>query len=352
MNHPYVSFVTMSRNDAYVPDQLTRQQASLDMLITQLEDYCLESEIIIVEWNPPRDRDYLKEVLRFPQGSTVVTVRIITVPPEYHVKYLHADKRPMHASVAINVGIRRSRGSFVLPWAQDVFYSEPVVEFLARKELSADKSYRCERYDIDPVVLADLLSDRAKFLLACSQHVVRYQSSDWCTDLPGVTPLHMSCAGDFLLLARECWEEIRGLREAPDVYSLDDDILAAVAAHSSGAREFMMTTDCRVYKIHHHANHQGRIQYMAPSFLYRILPIFRKTFGERLRRRLSLLLNFPKRRMTDAEGVVFDSVERSFLPTAQRWSKGIGPFYLNNEQWGLAGVDRAECVLCKAGWER
>jgi hypothetical protein len=91
---------------------------------------------------------------------------------------------------------------------------------------------------------------------------------------------------------------------------------------------------------------------MAPSFVYWLLPTFRKLFGERLRRQISFALNFPKRRMTDAEGVVFDSIERAFLPTARRWTRGIGPFYLNDEDWGLAGVDLPETVVCKATWDQ
>lgn len=352
MNRPYISFVIFSRNDAYVPDQLTRQQASLDILMAQLEDHRLESEIIIVEWNPPQDRAPLGEALRFPHRHPMVTARIITVAPEYHSRYLYADKRPMHASVAINVGLRRSRGDFLLPRAQDLFYSEPVVEFLARRQLSTDKSYRCERYDVAPAVLESLSSDRLLFLQACDRHIVQYRSSDWAKDIPGIPFLHMGCAGDFLLLARERWEEIRGFREAPDVYSLDDDLFAAVAAHSVGAKESMLAEDCRVYKIHHSANHSERIKFMAPSLVYAMLPLFRKIFGERLRRNLSFVLNFPKRRMTDAEGVVFDSIEKCFMPVARRWSRGIGPFYLNDENWGLAGVNLPQTVLCKADWDR
>ena len=57
---PYVSFVTWGRNDGYTPDYLRRVSRATNCLASQLERACVDSEIVIVEWNQSTERPFLK----------------------------------------------------------------------------------------------------------------------------------------------------------------------------------------------------------------------------------------------------------------------------------------------------
>ncbi len=342
MPSPYISFVLWTRNDDYIVNQLFVQQRALAVLVEQLERYKIQSEIIVAEWNPPADRAPLKEVLRFPASSQMVTVKIITVDPEYHRHYEGWEKRPMHGSTAANVGIRRARGRFVLLKVQDSFYSEPLMKFLAEKNLSARSVYRCDRYDFDSSVFDEVHATTESFLEACSRNVavVRQEPHYGFAGFPG---LHMGAVGDFLLMSKEIWHEIRGFQETADTYCRGVDIIALCAASAVGATQIVLPDECRVYKLVYPDRWR-------PSFWRRWpLMAIRKAIPFSMQQRISYLLNIPKLRTS--HGDVLDSFARVFLPTALRWAKGVGPFYLNGENWGLAQDNLPEQTVCKAQWD-
>ncbi len=58
-----------------------------------------------------------------------------------------------------------------------------------------------------------------------------------------------------------------------------------------------------------------------------------------------ILFNYPKRRYAYAPEAIFDSFEKNFIKPARQWAKKIPPFYLNNENWGLAGEELEEQVM-------
>ena len=120
---PYVSFVLYCRNDNYGGDLIRKLELSLNFFIDQLTDHQLDAEIIIVEWNPPEGEPLLQRVLRL-RTSERVAVRFIIVPGRFHRRLRHWNKLTGSPLSAVNVGIRRARGQFVLIRASDVFYSE------------------------------------------------------------------------------------------------------------------------------------------------------------------------------------------------------------------------------------
>ena len=62
--------------------------------------------------------------------------------------------------------------------------------------------------------------------------------------------LHTNACGDFTLLAREHWFDLRGYAEM-DLYSMNLDSLFCFAAHYGGAREEMLPDPMRIYHIEH-----------------------------------------------------------------------------------------------------
>ena len=116
-------------------------------LIAQCRKHELKAELILVEWNPPPGRPGLDEVLNWPQDLGPVTVRIVTVPPDVHAQFPHAEKLPLFQMIGKNVGIRRARGRYVLATNIDILLDDETVIYL-RDRLTPGTVLRVDRYDV------------------------------------------------------------------------------------------------------------------------------------------------------------------------------------------------------------
>jgi hypothetical protein len=67
---------------------------------------------------------------------------------------------------------------------------------------------------------------------------------------PAPPLLHVIASGDFMLMAREHWMDLRGYAEF-DMYSMNLDALLCWAAHHSGVREEVLEDPIRIYHIEH-----------------------------------------------------------------------------------------------------
>lgn len=170
-NSPYISVVVAARNDDYGGNLLMRMQVFMDAWISLAKRHNLASELIIVEWNPPADRDRLVTALRWPGDTEPCQVRIIEVPPEVHRRYQYAADLPLYPLIAKNAGIRRARGEFVLATNIDIVFSDELVQFLASRRLESGRMYRIDRHD----VMSDIPVHRAldEQLTYCRKHVIQ-----------------------------------------------------------------------------------------------------------------------------------------------------------------------------------
>src|SRR5688572_31852615 len=60
---PYLSVVAASRNDDHGGDPLVRTQIFINSFALQCERYKLPAELILIDWNPVRDRPGLAAML-------------------------------------------------------------------------------------------------------------------------------------------------------------------------------------------------------------------------------------------------------------------------------------------------
>jgi hypothetical protein len=168
---PYVSLVATARNDDHGGNLLGRMQVFIDAWINQCKRHGLDSELILVEWNPPPDRDRLDTALRWPADTSPCQVRIITVPPELHARYHHSAALPLYQMIAKNVGIRRARGEFILPTNIDIVFSDELVAFLASRQLEKGRMYRIDRHDVmSDVPIESTLDQQLEY---CRGHLIR-----------------------------------------------------------------------------------------------------------------------------------------------------------------------------------
>ena len=168
---PYLSLVVTARNDDHGGNLLGRMQAFVNGWIGHARRYGIPSEIIIVEWNPPRDLPRLAEALRWPQELAPCQVRFIEVPPEVHRRFAHAEALPLYQMIAKNVGIRRARGQFVLATNIDILFSSELAAFIAERRLQPGRMYRIDRHDVMSEVPVEASVEQQ--LDYCRTHLIR-----------------------------------------------------------------------------------------------------------------------------------------------------------------------------------
>jgi len=66
---PYLSVIAASRNDEHGGNLLGRTQIFVEAWINQAKRHNISSELILVEWNPPKDRERLAKALRWPADT-------------------------------------------------------------------------------------------------------------------------------------------------------------------------------------------------------------------------------------------------------------------------------------------
>jgi hypothetical protein len=182
-------------------------------------------EVVFVEWAPPRT---------MPRIHDLVSGAIPEIDREacswFEVDARYQDALSLNARltylefIAKNVGVRRARGRFVLTTNCDVFLGRHVLDVVASGGLKPRVVYRAPRYDVtlgaEPSSLEwEVLEDPR--ILDGPQRTLK-------------PPFMGGATGDFLLLDRETFHELRGFNEVYRVARFGVDRNFLVKALSSG----------------------------------------------------------------------------------------------------------------------
>jgi hypothetical protein len=296
---PYISFVAVARNDNYGGDFLGRINTFVRNLVGLCDLYKLDSELVIVEWNPPSDRAPLIEAIYWPRPVRYCDVRIVQVPSEMHRRLPNSDKMPVFEYIGKNVGVRRARGEYVLVTNPDLLFSRGLIERLAKMNLKAGRYYRTARYDVKSPVPMELSLDEQ--LQYCRHNIIKrcsyWYSPQWtfrarfnpyrlARALAGyvkwqiwnrslVNP-YSNAAGDFFLMHASHWKDLRGYPELA-THSFIDSYLAYMA-HSSGQKlRIIRGRDVFLYhQDHSRKEHASRPLTDLEQFLARIKKMIRQ----------------------------------------------------------------------------
>ncbi len=146
-------------------------QIFVNGFLEQAQRHKLQSELIVVEWNPPYDRPQLADALRWRANGEFCSVRIIVVPRRLHLRYSYADRLPLFQMIAKNVGVRRARGHFVLCTNIDMLFSDQLVQFLTSRRLDPRRMYRIDRLDVPATIPTEAsVTHQLEF---CRRNVIR-----------------------------------------------------------------------------------------------------------------------------------------------------------------------------------
>jgi hypothetical protein len=279
---PYLSVVVVSRNDNHGGNMLQRMQIFIDSISSQCSRHSLPAELIIVEWNPPEGKKSLAEELTWPNNGGFLSIRMITVPPEVHGTLEHSDRIPLFQMIGKNVGIRRASGQFILATNIDILFSEELIAFLAEKKLDAESLYRADRIDVispfTPWKKKIFELDPESYWSAPENAIrinkkqgtisydipfdgLRQYASYYLYKIIGLKirqgfdyfgAVHLNGCGDFTLLSRKCWFDLRGYAEF-EIFSWNIDSLLLVSAYYSGIREIDLRPPKTIFHIEHGA---------------------------------------------------------------------------------------------------
>jgi hypothetical protein len=239
---PYVSVVLTGRNDGYGGDFIERFFRTLRFNLQQFLARGITHELLFVEWAPPRGRSLLIERIfdDVPELDPAACSWYV-VDPRYHEALSLNPRLEYLEFPAKNVGIRRARGEFILTSNCDVFFGRRIVDVLERRALQPRVLYRAPRHDIDlpagcTAIDWSVLEDPG--VLAGPAHRLR-------------PPFMGSATGDFVLLDRASWRDLRGFNEVYRVARIGIDRNVLVKAISLGIR--IADIGGPVY----HVNHEG-----------------------------------------------------------------------------------------------
>ncbi|EKX31568.1 hypothetical protein GUITHDRAFT_122241 [Guillardia theta CCMP2712] len=149
----YVSFVMVGRADDLRGDYVSRLANSIQLIQKYSLLHHVESEIVVVEWNPFQGQPALSAVLRqfTSPAPPAPPIRIITVPNSFHRKVQGDTNQTFFEFMAKNVGARRARGEFVLVSNGDVVFNQHVFRALSKKLLDRDAYFRIPRVETSAV---------------------------------------------------------------------------------------------------------------------------------------------------------------------------------------------------------
>jgi hypothetical protein len=229
----YLSVVYSVNNRGYGGDFTGRVQACIDNLFKLSAKIGLDADITFVEWNPPTNVPRVSQVLSW-QHKTL-PVKFIEVPEAVHNLVPNPRNEVFWEMWAKNVGIRRATGEYILSANPDNIYSEQLL--LRLKNLEPDAFYRTDSYDVRDGKLfqihracESLVNGRPN---GCPGFVKPDANGKFQYPPPigYIEPLHFNKSGDFFLMARKNWFEMRGHPETDYTVTTDGETVYLAAAH-------------------------------------------------------------------------------------------------------------------------
>jgi hypothetical protein len=280
---PFISLVLTGRNDGYGGDFVARFLRTLRFNLRQLRERAIPHEVVFVEWAPPSGARRLLDLAFESIGELEPSqCAWYIVDPEYQQRLSLNPRLEYLEFIAKNVGVRRARGRFVLTSNCDVFLGRHVLDVLQHSSLEPRTLYRALRLDLKkPTSYDDMTWEE----LEDPGHI----------DGPPrrlKPPLLTGGTGDFILLDRETFHQLRGFNEVYRAARIGIDRNFLLKAASSGVS--IVDIGGPVF----HVNHEGSYRLTVNEFAGR-----------------------------EAEAPWGD----------RRWHSG-GVIYINPDTWGLAAA--------------
>ena len=337
-----ISIVQYSRNDDHGGNLLQRMRFSFYTNIHTLEKAKIETEIVLVDYNTPQNKENLHTLLPIKSDLEYVTIRHIIVPPEVHRMFDDYEKLPMNNMVARNIGIRRAKGEYILATGIDVLFSQELVQQF--KHLEVDKLYRVHRYDVNKCLLDEELNVE-NILKKCKNNIIDIHfNTNKGNFIPNtnIPMLHTNNCGDFQLAHRSIWFALRGYPEI-DLMGTHVDTIFEYMAYLSGYKEQVFEE--KLY----HIDHESR--WLKPLYtqVLRNWRILFQEFGYDVMKYKQKYYELAKEISNDAkESTFIDKIGYSMLSDeaykniVKEMAEGKRPIVFNDINWGCSNLSFEE----------
>lgn len=236
-----LSIVLTGRNDNYGGDFTIRLVRTLRFNWAALTSLGVSCNVVFVEWNPVKGQPFLVDVVRdaLPEIPSHALVAYV-VDARYHRACTLNPVLDYLEYLAKNVGIRRAPGRSILVTNTDVFLGRGVVDALADASRDRGVVFRAARIDLA------IGSDQSRVTWGALEDPAAHARQSTLR-----APLFAGASGDFLLLDRDSWHELRGFNEMYRGARLGIDHNFLVKAHGCGYQ--IVDIGSPVY----HVNHPG-----------------------------------------------------------------------------------------------
>jgi hypothetical protein len=234
---PTLSVVLTGRNDGYGGDFLARAITAIRFNHTALTDSGVAYELMLVEWAPLPDRPLLSELIEQAVPAVQPHLTTLLVDAEYQQAFTLNPRLAYLEYLAKNVGIRRTRGRYVLATNADVLLSRPVVAQLAAG-MTERGVFRAPRIDLT------LGLEQSGMTWEALENPANHWRSRELRP-----PLYSGGTGDFLLADRDTFHTLRGFNEIYRLVRVGVDYNFLVKAFSCGVPIRLMNGS--VYHINH-----------------------------------------------------------------------------------------------------
>lgn len=267
-NKPFLSIVVVGRNDNYGGDFTSRLQNCISWNTKYLEKNQIDTEFILVNWNPVTENRSLVDEVSWPENRKHVSYKLITVSNEEHKAFINPDVRdtvPLFEFIAKNVGIRRAKGDFLLVINGDILIHPAIFDSINSDTLSANTYYRVDRLDyqateeltVESLIENSFMLFKKGFYYKLSSRLgkefqlkklerINQLRVDWnlwkfkheailkhlmfTIDYNnGGFQAHCQASGDFMLMKREHWMELKGYPEYTSISTHTDSLLTILA---------------------------------------------------------------------------------------------------------------------------
>jgi hypothetical protein len=251
---PYVSIVLTGRNDEHGSDFRGRFLRALAFNTQEFRARNISAEVVLVEWAPIAGREYLIDIARREVPAAAGCLRGYVVDSQYQAALTQNPNVVFLEFVAKNVGIRRARGRFVLSTNCDVLLGRHVLDVLQREALLPRSVHRALRLDLttesveNRILTWELLEDPRNL-----EEPPR----------PLVPPYLAGGTGDFVLVDRETFDELRGFNQVYRVARIGVDTNFLIHAASNGIP--IVDIGGPIY----HVNHAGSYRLNRNAYLGR-----------------------------------------------------------------------------------
>jgi len=277
LQNPYISFVVIGRNDNYGEGFLDRFQNFINNLTYLTNKYNLYSELVIVEWNPPKENKKLFEVLKI-ERNNFLTIRFVEVPFKVHKQIKDSETRVLFENIGKNVGIRRAKGKFILVTNPDILFNSNLIKYLSKGRLNQNSCYRMFRYDLPKSTLPKDIKkwdswcrDNYKINQGGVFRLKNYRKIKNLFYLPRDISLAVikkiislyypekfgyasltggACPGDFILMSKELWNKSEGYPEMSTLNTALDSI-AVLNARFIGSKIKRIKNPCKIFHQFH-----------------------------------------------------------------------------------------------------